>query len=192
MPTNPGGRPMAEETISAKLFVAKFPRIFCIKMNLWLPLETFPLRRQPIFWLCRIIWSQRRTTWKPLMSRCLAVWWRLRLNWRRKRVSLKMATDWSHELQSTRWTRSLSHYFHLVGGEPLGPMLSQGKWRSILIFSRWPKMAQRFVDQLAQCRRLGLTVLEASEHHVLIELPYSTELIGYPDTGLSTAESLLL
>ncbi|MGI2218038.1 PaaI family thioesterase [Shewanella baltica] len=46
------------------------------------------------------------------------------------------------------------------------------------------QMAQRFVDQLAQCRRLGLTVLEASEHHVLIELPYSTELIGYPDTGV--------
>ena len=46
------------------------------------------------------------------------------------------------------------------------------------------QMAQRFVDQLVQCRRLGLTVLEASEHHVLIELPYSTELIGYPDTGV--------
>ncbi|MCU7993591.1 PaaI family thioesterase [Shewanella glacialipiscicola] len=46
------------------------------------------------------------------------------------------------------------------------------------------QMAQRFVDQLAQCRRLGLSVLEASEHHVLIELPYSTELIGYPDTGV--------
>ncbi len=46
------------------------------------------------------------------------------------------------------------------------------------------QMAQRFVDQLAQCRRLGLTVLEASEHHVLIELPYSSELIGYPDTGV--------
>lgn len=46
------------------------------------------------------------------------------------------------------------------------------------------QMAQRFVDQLAQCRRLGLKVLEASEHHMLIELPYSTELIGYPDTGV--------
>jgi len=46
------------------------------------------------------------------------------------------------------------------------------------------QMAQRFVEQLAQCRRLGLAVLEASEHHVLIELPYSTELIGYPDTGV--------
>lgn len=45
-------------------------------------------------------------------------------------------------------------------------------------------LAKRFVDQLAQCRRLKLTVHEASEHHVLIELPYSTELIGYPDTGV--------
>ncbi|QYJ87627.1 PaaI family thioesterase [Shewanella mesophila] len=45
-------------------------------------------------------------------------------------------------------------------------------------------LARRFVDQLAQCRRLKLGVLEASEHHVLIELPYSTELIGYPDTGV--------
>jgi uncharacterized protein (TIGR00369 family) len=45
-------------------------------------------------------------------------------------------------------------------------------------------LATRFVDQLAQCRRLKLKVLEASEHHVLIELPYSTELIGYPDTGV--------
>lgn len=46
------------------------------------------------------------------------------------------------------------------------------------------QLATRFVNQLAQCRRLGLTVLEASEHHVLIELPYSTDLIGYPDTGV--------
>ncbi|QYK02951.1 PaaI family thioesterase [Shewanella psychrotolerans] len=45
-------------------------------------------------------------------------------------------------------------------------------------------LARRFVDQLAQCRRLKLGVLEASEHHVLIELPYSTELIGYPNTGV--------
>ncbi|MCH1930530.1 PaaI family thioesterase [Shewanella acanthi] len=46
------------------------------------------------------------------------------------------------------------------------------------------QLAQRFVNQLAQCRRLGLSVLEASEHHVLIELPYSTEIIGYPETGV--------
>ncbi|ASJ97012.1 MULTISPECIES: PaaI family thioesterase [Shewanella] len=45
-------------------------------------------------------------------------------------------------------------------------------------------LATRFVDQLVQCRRLGLSVLEASEQHVLIELPYSSELIGYPDTGV--------
>ncbi|MCE9678932.1 PaaI family thioesterase [Shewanella sp. AS1] len=45
-------------------------------------------------------------------------------------------------------------------------------------------LATRFVNQLVQCRRLKLSVLEASEHHVLIELPYSSELIGYPDTGV--------
>ncbi|MFQ6370445.1 PaaI family thioesterase [Shewanella sp. YIC-542] len=45
-------------------------------------------------------------------------------------------------------------------------------------------LATRFVNQLAQCRRLGLKVHEASEHHVLIELPYNEALIGYPDTGV--------
>ncbi|MGG7093979.1 PaaI family thioesterase [Shewanella indica] len=45
-------------------------------------------------------------------------------------------------------------------------------------------LASRFVNQLAQCRRLGLKVHEGSEHHVLIELPYSTELVGYPETGV--------
>ncbi|PKG77185.1 PaaI family thioesterase [Shewanella sp. Actino-trap-3] len=46
------------------------------------------------------------------------------------------------------------------------------------------EVARRFVNQLAQCRRLGLTVQEASEHHVQIELPYSEDIIGYPDTGV--------
>ena len=46
------------------------------------------------------------------------------------------------------------------------------------------EVATRFVNQLAQCRRLGVTVQEASEHHVLIELPYSQDIIGYPDTGV--------
>ncbi|QYK06699.1 PaaI family thioesterase [Shewanella zhangzhouensis] len=45
-------------------------------------------------------------------------------------------------------------------------------------------LAQRFVSQLAQCRRLGIKVHEGSEHHVLLELPYSQALIGYPDTGV--------
>lgn len=45
-------------------------------------------------------------------------------------------------------------------------------------------IASRFVTQLAQCRRLGLSVKEASEHHVLIELPYRQEIIGYPETGV--------
>lgn len=46
------------------------------------------------------------------------------------------------------------------------------------------EVATRFVNQLAQCRRLGLSVQEASEHHVLIKLPYSQDIIGYPDTGV--------
>ncbi len=45
-------------------------------------------------------------------------------------------------------------------------------------------LATRFVGQLAQCRQLKLEVLEASKNHVLIELPYSAEIIGYPETGV--------
>ncbi|MCC4831422.1 PaaI family thioesterase [Shewanella sp. 1_MG-2023] len=46
------------------------------------------------------------------------------------------------------------------------------------------QVATRFVNQLAQCRRLNISVLEASEHHVLLELPYSQDIIGDPDTGV--------
>ncbi|WP_153915409.1 PaaI family thioesterase [Shewanella sp. TC10] len=46
------------------------------------------------------------------------------------------------------------------------------------------EVATRFVNQLAQCRRLNISVLEASEHHVLLELPYSQDIIGDPDTGV--------
>ncbi|WP_394133078.1 PaaI family thioesterase [Shewanella maritima] len=46
------------------------------------------------------------------------------------------------------------------------------------------EVATRFVNQLAHCRKLGLTVQEASEHHVLLELPYSQDIVGYPDTGV--------
>ncbi|MBY5991259.1 PaaI family thioesterase [Ferrimonas balearica] len=45
-------------------------------------------------------------------------------------------------------------------------------------------LARRFVDQLAQCRALGVKTLEGSEHHVLLELPYHEQLVGYPDTGV--------
>ncbi|MCL1144299.1 PaaI family thioesterase [Shewanella gaetbuli] len=45
-------------------------------------------------------------------------------------------------------------------------------------------VAKRFVNQLAQCRRLNISVQEASEHHVLVKLPYSEDIIGYPDTGV--------
>ncbi|WP_234977463.1 PaaI family thioesterase [Ferrimonas marina] len=44
--------------------------------------------------------------------------------------------------------------------------------------------AQRFVDQLAQCRALGVRTLEGSEHHVLLELPYHRRLVGDPETGV--------
>ncbi|WP_298444382.1 PaaI family thioesterase [uncultured Ferrimonas sp.] len=44
--------------------------------------------------------------------------------------------------------------------------------------------AKRFVDQLAQCRALGIRILEGSERHVLLELPYQKRIIGYPDTGV--------
>ncbi|GAA4878898.1 PaaI family thioesterase [Ferrimonas pelagia] len=44
--------------------------------------------------------------------------------------------------------------------------------------------AQRFVDLLAQCRVLGIKTLEASEHHVLLELPYHSRIVGYPDSGV--------
>lgn len=46
------------------------------------------------------------------------------------------------------------------------------------------QMASRFVDQLTQCRRLKLEVLEGSGSHVLMELPYDKQLVGYPDTGV--------
>ncbi|WP_133407367.1 PaaI family thioesterase [Parashewanella tropica] len=45
-------------------------------------------------------------------------------------------------------------------------------------------LAERFVNQLTQCRRLNVKVHEASEHHVLMELPYSEKHIGYPETGV--------
>lgn len=44
------------------------------------------------------------------------------------------------------------------------------------------ELASRFVSQLNQCNALGIKTLEASEHHVLLELPYSEALIGYPET----------
>ncbi|WOT03854.1 PaaI family thioesterase [Shewanella youngdeokensis] len=45
-------------------------------------------------------------------------------------------------------------------------------------------MASRFVAQLTQCRKLNLQVLEGGKNHVLIELPYDPQLVGYPNTGV--------
>ena len=44
------------------------------------------------------------------------------------------------------------------------------------------ELITRFVNSLAQCRKLKVETLEASEHHVLLKLPYQQELIGYPET----------
>ncbi|BDY04783.1 PaaI family thioesterase [Ferrimonas sp. YFM] len=43
-------------------------------------------------------------------------------------------------------------------------------------------LAGRFVNELAQCRKLNIDCLEASEHHVLLRLPYEPELVGYPES----------
>ena len=45
-------------------------------------------------------------------------------------------------------------------------------------------MIDRFVNELAQCRQLGLNTLGANAQQVLIELPYSEELVGDPNTGV--------
>lgn len=45
-------------------------------------------------------------------------------------------------------------------------------------------LVDRFVNQLAQCRRLNLKVLGANAQQVLIELPYDEQLVGDPNTGV--------
>ncbi|WP_025819706.1 PaaI family thioesterase [Shewanella marina] len=47
-----------------------------------------------------------------------------------------------------------------------------------------PDLATRFIGQLAHCQRLGLTVHHIETNKVELKLPYSTDLVGYPDTGV--------
>lgn len=40
----------------------------------------------------------------------------------------------------------------------------------------------RFIGTLNHCQTLGITVVEAAENHLLLELPYGNHLVGNPDT----------
>lgn len=42
----------------------------------------------------------------------------------------------------------------------------------------------RFISTLNQARQLGLSAIEASKGHLVVELPYSDAIIGNPDTGV--------
>lgn len=44
--------------------------------------------------------------------------------------------------------------------------------------------ASRFVGTLNHCQQLGIRVAEASNNHLVLELPYSDQIIGNPDTGV--------
>lgn len=46
------------------------------------------------------------------------------------------------------------------------------------------EIVSRFVALLAHCRQLSLSVKEVSDDHLLIELPYSEQIVGYPETGV--------
>jgi len=41
-----------------------------------------------------------------------------------------------------------------------------------------------FVNVLAQCRELGITVVSARENELILELPYSKKIIGNPESGV--------
>jgi len=43
---------------------------------------------------------------------------------------------------------------------------------------------ESFVNVLAQCRELGVSVVSARENELILELPYSKKIIGNPDTGV--------
>ncbi|MCP5161987.1 MAG: PaaI family thioesterase [Hahellaceae bacterium] len=42
----------------------------------------------------------------------------------------------------------------------------------------------RFVESLAQCRELGIRLVEARSNHLVLELPYSKRIVGNPETGI--------
>jgi len=43
---------------------------------------------------------------------------------------------------------------------------------------------EAFVGVLAQCQRIGINVVSARENELILELPYSEDIIGNPDTGV--------
>ncbi|MDX1451097.1 MAG: hotdog domain-containing protein [Oleiphilaceae bacterium] len=42
----------------------------------------------------------------------------------------------------------------------------------------------RFISALAQCRQLGITVVSARDNELILQLPYSEQIIGNPDSGV--------
>lgn len=44
--------------------------------------------------------------------------------------------------------------------------------------------AQRLVEVINQCRRLGLKVVAADSGRLTLELPYSEDIVGNPETGV--------
>lgn len=44
--------------------------------------------------------------------------------------------------------------------------------------------AQRLVEVINQCRRLGLKVVTADSGQLTLELPYSEDIVGNPETGV--------
>ena len=45
-------------------------------------------------------------------------------------------------------------------------------------------MAERLVEVIEHCRRLGLRVVDAREGCLTLELPYSADIVGNPETGI--------
>lgn len=43
---------------------------------------------------------------------------------------------------------------------------------------------ERFVDSLAHCRKIGIRVVSARENELVLELPYSEQLVGNPESGV--------
>ena len=49
---------------------------------------------------------------------------------------------------------------------------------------------ERFVDSLAHCRKIGIRVVSARENELVLELPYSEQLVGNPRSGVIHGEPL--
>jgi len=46
------------------------------------------------------------------------------------------------------------------------------------------QQVENFVGALAQCQRLGIKVVSARQNELILELPYSEDIIGNPDSGV--------